>query len=295
MKKTPYPLPLFLVTFLGLSLSVSSLAGATGSYISEYFDYGDTIVNLDGLGGGSGWAGDWQRTSTWGIESDYTKYQPSTNLSSAVNGYENSGNVGGSAGGATRVDRTTWRSTGALDGTIWISFLLRFNQGFDNGHSAISFNPTHSNTGNAANMFSVRPGNSGNTPQNFKYNGESSTVGSDIFNFSTNQTYLMMVRIVIDEDGDNDRLDIWTHVADASSITALGTPDFSRADADAFGSSLTSFGVAIRDTRIDAIRISNAENGFDFVTTGVIPEPGTSALLMGGAVFMVLLLRRRRG
>ncbi len=274
----------------GVGLAVFP-AVASAAYISEYFDYGDTQVNLDGLGGGFGWGGDWVRTAGYGGAGDYTKYIPSTNLSSVTPGYENLDNVGGSAGGASRLNRTTWRSTGGLDGTIWLSLLLRFNAGFDQGHSVVSFNPTLSDESAVPNRFSVRPGNSGNTPQNFTYDGVTTTVPSSTFNFVTNQTYLMMVRIVVDETGANDRLDIWTHVGNATSIAALGTPDFSQADADVFGSSLNTFGIVVRDTRIDAIRISNAANAFSFATTGVIPEPATGLLLALGFGVAV----RRRG
>jgi hypothetical protein len=262
-------------------------AVASAAYISEYFDHGDTQVNLDGLGGGFGWGGDWVRTAGYGSAGDYTKYMPTTNLGSAVPGYENLDNVGGSAGGASRLNRTTWRSTGGLDGTIWMSMLIRFNQGFDSGHSVISFNALHSDETTVPNRFSVRPGNAGNTPQNFIYNNVLTTVPSSTFNFVTNQTYLMMVRIVIDETGTNDRLDIWTHVADATSIATLGTPNFSQADADVFGLSLNTLGLVVRDTRFDAIRISNAANAFRFVTTGIIPEPA-SAVLLGLAGLLAL-------
>jgi hypothetical protein len=267
---------------------------AEGALISEYFNYGDTTTALygastgaDGLNGGSGWASGWRRPGDGGA-SDYPDYIAGANLTVTKTGYSNEGNLStggllGQAANMTRSDRHVHRLVNAMDGTIWMSALVRFVEnsrpvtfGFDGAvNSPLNRVQVHNNT--------MTP-----TYNSVTQTGAASGIGQ-------NNTALVVFRITVDADGDFDRIEGWSNPSDVSSIASLGTPTINTgATADVFGSSITvfSFAAARNSTdgsRIDAIRISDETNAFQFVMTGV-PEPATTSLL---GVAGLALLRRR--
>ncbi len=271
-------------------VAVFIAATAQAATMSEYFDYGDTqTTTLTGLNGGDGWGGAWSQTTGYGTADSYTDYRPTVNLTSSVTGYVGTGNTGGAAGqGSGGGDRNNFRDTGGLTGTIWFSALFQINASFN--ASYITFDRNHSTWGENYLRFQV--GNAANAPQRLLYANTIYDIPSTTFNFSTNQAYVLIGRVTIDDNGSNDRIELWTHPSDVSTIAALGAPDFNLATADVFGTSMDYFGIDIRNSYVDAIRISDEPYAFEFVTTGIIPEPASLGLI--GVAAMFLLGGRRR-
>ena len=290
----------------GLALLGLSVA-ANGVPITEYFNgYGTLQTRFDNLpppNGGTGWAGDYSGYSG-GNPLDRPYYLPGTNLNPTVTGYSSPQNLAGSNDGAAGLaNQITWarRPTGPLTGTIWISAAFRVGTG--NRGLAMSFD-SNAQAGTVPNYVwlcsSVWDGAAwptGGPAQQFSYDGGVTYIPATTFNFAGNSEHLLVARIIINDNGTNDRLTVWTHPGDVSSFAALGAPNFDQATADAFGTSLDYFWFYCETTgvpypAIDSIRISDDANlAFGFVTTGMVPEPATLTLL---TLAGLALLRRRK-
>jgi hypothetical protein len=113
--------------------------------------------------------------------------------------------------------------------------------------------------------------------------------GSD---FAEGTTHLLLSRLTIGADGNNDNLDFWVNPNLTGGEVGLGAPLLSFSGNDAFGTSLTNIGISFTGplSQIDAIRISNAADGF----AQVIPEPSTYALFAGLSILAAAVFFRRK-
>jgi len=289
----------------GLALLGLSVA-ANGVEISEYFnDYGSTqtqFFNLPTPNGGTGWASNYNAYNG-GDPNDWTDYVPGDSVTPAVTGYSAPQNLTGATNGTARHGQWgswySYRATGLLTGTVWVSSAFRV--GTDNNQTSVEFSLDSNSSSSTNNGVLLRNSVADSVPwraQGFTYNGTTTWIPNSTYNFAKGAVSLLVARIIIDETGNNDRLTVWTHPGDVSSIAALGTPDFDQATADVFGTSFDYFGFKVQsgtiegsNPAIDSIRISNDGNlAFGFVTTGMVPEPATLSLLALGGL---ALLRRR--
>lgn len=101
--------------------------------------------------------------------------------------------------------------------------------------------------------------------------------------------YLLLARVTVDYQDNLDRIEFWVNPDLSNGEAGLGTPLLSADGANVLNAvagprvSFSSGGA------LDAIRISNDPDGFEYVTA--VPEPASlGALGLGGLV----LLRRRR-
>ncbi len=175
-----------------------------------------------------------------------------------------------------------------------MSLTYSIGAGFDAGTIGLHFDSSSFATP-PVNGLRLRNGNASNAPQTFYYGGSGTSIPSSTWNPVVGDAYLLMARFTIDYDvNGNDRVQVWTHPGDVSTIGALGTADFLGEGSDVFGAAFNSIGFMVPGaSRLDSIRISNESDGFTFVTTGVaIPEPG-SLVLFGLAGLSILLFRRR--
>jgi hypothetical protein len=292
---------------LSLIPLLASAVSLHGQVIVENFnDYGDTRVNLMDLGSaGGGWAGPW----TNNIRPDYV---PGAGLTYDQPGYAyNSENLVGANHGLASYHLGTGSQSGQvarrafaepLTGTIWISFLAHVDGPADNNTAGgapvipdVIFWLNHGQT--PANFVALRGQVDGSKPGGYRVAAVSRYAGSDTFaagsDFAEGTTHLLLSRIIIGADGNNDSLDFWVNPNLSGGEVGLGAPLLSFSGADAYGSSLTNIGVSFTGplSQIDAIRISNAPDGF----AQVIPEPSTYAFFVGLSILgTALLLRRKR-
>lgn len=253
---------------------------AGGADLTEYFNgYGASQVNGIGLNGGTGWASAYTYLGSGDPNSAFD-YVPNIQVSPTVTGYASTGNVIGSTNGAAGKGGTETqaaRQTGALTGTIWISAAYRLDGA---ANQFVRF-WLDANSASPANHILIRCNSTGGSwvTENITYGG---TVYTDDSYKLLAGDRLVIIRVVINENGSNDRLTVWTRPADVSSVAALGTPDFDMNTVDAFGDALNWFGFNANSggtgNYIDSIRISNEAYGFTFVTTGEVagdPVGGT--------------------
>ncbi len=274
-------LALSCVTAMALGSSVSSAAT-----ITEYFNnYGTTQANLETFTPslGSGWAGNWTRPGG-GTVANYGDYVPGATVSPTATGYFSAGNETDSGDGAFGSNAfgdkryNTHRATGGLTGEIWISAAYVVGTSASNG--TVSFQlDTNAFTSTATRVSVSHSPNTANPEvQQFYYNGAATNLDRTVWNGAQSPN-VMMIRIDMDYSGSNDRLSVWTHPTNVSSVAALGTPDFQASSANVFGTSFDYLGIiAGQASRIDSIRISNDPGAFTFVTTGVVPEPASIGL-----------------
>ena len=244
-----------------------------GDLIVENFDYGDTGGNLIDFGSaGDGWGGGWSGNNA-------ANYFPDTNLTYTADGYSNLNNDAntGSAGGGSNPGNVSRRDfSSGLDGTVWFSALANMaNTGQD-----LLFWLTGDATNN--NFVAIR----GDEAHVRVAGNTMNTTGQS---FADNTTHLWLVRATMDSAGD-DTLDFWINPDLSGGESGLGTPLLSQTGQ--MGATMTGVGISMGSgtNLLDAIRVSNEENGFELVT--VIPEPGTF-LLVGIAGFLLAYFRRR--
>ena len=265
----------------------------TAAIAVEYFnDYGTATVGLvDGtLNGGIGWSGAWQGGTS-------NSYFQAANPTYSGSGYSSTGNDSGADDGVARGSTTSsiaYRTLadGGMTGTIWISALV--NQTSD-GDLLLWLDKTNATaTGADREFVSLRSstGTSGGTVPEpiMAYNGTDTSSNNTDFAAGT---HLFMIRIDMNYSGTNDAISFWINPTLTGGIAGLGTPIYSANTADAYGTVFDGIGMSSNGVQstLDAIRISNDANGFDFVTTG-IPEPSCAALALFAATGF--LVRRRR-
>ena len=255
----------------GAALLIAA-AAARGADITEYFNgYGASQVNGLTLNGGTGWASAY--TYSGGGDPNATfDYVPNIQVNPTVTGYASTGNLSGSTNGAAGKGGVACqgaRQLGALTGTIWMSAAYRLD-GWANQYVSFWLDQ---NSESPANQVLIRCNSTGGSwvTENISYSGVGYT--DDSYKLGAGD-YLMVMRVIINDNGSNDRLTVWTHPANVSSVAALGTPDFDMNTADAFGTALDWFGFNANSggtgNYIDSVRISNAAYGFTFVTTGEV-------------------------
>ncbi len=292
---------------LGLIPFLASLATLHGQAIVENFnDYGDTRVDLLNLGtAGGGWAGPWQNS----FRPDYL---PGARLTYNQPGYAyNSANLAGATHGVASYHDGTGSQSGQvarrafaepLTGTVWISFLAHIDgPAANNTEGGAPINPDvifWLNHGQSpANFVALRSQVDETKPNGYRVAGVSRFAGADTFaegsDFAEGTTHLMLSRLTINADGNNDNLDFWVNPDLTGGEAGLGIPLLSFSGQNAYGSSLANIGVSLTGplSQIDAIRISNDADGF----AQVIPEPSTYALLVGITLLgAAVLIRRKR-
>lgn len=281
-------------------LSFSPVRAQT--YISEYFNgYGESDIKLETVaaGGGTGWQGNWTRPSG-GTAASYSNYMAGAIVAPVLTGYSSAGNLTGSgngtAGGSSITSSlyNTHRATGPLTGEIWISVAYRVNGFSDGGATTLIFDSNAFAAPNSITLFnSPNAANQGS----FVYNSSGTSLDRNLFNPANGVDYLLLARIDMNyNESGHDRLSIWLTMTDVTSLATIGSAFFVGEGADVFGESFGFIGLNVRgDSRLDAIRISDAPDAFHFVTTGTaIPEPSTYAIITSFVVMGVVLWRRRR-
>ena len=292
-----------LMSLTGMFILLVAVSQAQAVFVTDYFDYGGSTVDLHNLGTATdGWTGAWTRrdTSTSLLGPDYAA---GDRLVFGNPDYSNDLNPVGSGGAtidtgnAVHPSQRTLTPTG--EGDVWISVLARLSNveaGF-NSRATVWLNPGASLGGTAD---GVRFGIQDNLA--IARMGSNTTQDEVEVTLNNNETYLWLARLTVDGSGD-DNLDFWIKSAsdDISSVTALGSPVASITGLNYFGASgLTEVGLGFHNdgdpSTLDALRISNEANAFQQVTLGFtpvvpVPEPGS---LLGLSLGSVLLLLRRR-
>lgn len=259
------------------------VTGAQGASVSEYFDYdGTDSANLNTFGSsGDGWAGAW-------FGGNGPDFIPGTNLTYTDPGYSNAGNTGGMAGyGGSDAGDISSRLLGApMTGTVWVSVLARVSGNQSDAILWLRDNPH----GDNANFISLRGTVNGtdNAPVPvLRYGASDNRQGPDAVELG--DVYLLLGRVTVDYEDDLDRIEFWVNPDLSNGEAGLGTPLLSADGANVLNAvagprvSFSSGGA------LDAIRMSNDPDGFEYVTA--VPEPASlGAIGLGG----LMLLRRRR-
>lgn len=262
---------------------------------TEYFNgYGSSSIDISALNGGTGWAGPW----TGGAATDYA---PGAPLVYGGAGYQATGNESDADDGVatgTAAGTLSYRLLSAgLSGTIWISATTLQTS---SGDILFWLDKTNVNvgTGTADRDFVGLRGTVGTTGVNsppepvIGYNGTSDDTSSTA-DFALNSTHLILLRIDMNYSAALDRLNVWFNPNLSGGELGLSTPDFVKSSLDAYGATFDGLGLSFSaiTNQLDAIRLSNEADGFNFVTTGV-PEPSTA--LLGSLAGGLILARRRR-
>lgn len=277
---------------LKLFATAALVAGFVGTSASAALVAAD--LNTGGLdtGWSAGWAGSSNRMIVTASDLTYANYGiTQTGTTDMVYGGNN-----------THADRMDSRTiTSAMSGEVWFSILVNVPQ--DGGFAGISFDdgtPSPAYSHNNSDLRIVM------SPTELWIDWEGGatnaawTADATVGGFSAG-THLLLGKMNI--GAGNDSIDVWVDpdVNAAGGPGGLGAADYSNATVD-FMDSIAAIGVPLHmgtntpvnptpiDTA-DAIRVSDTVDAFEDVT-GVVPEPGSLALLgLGG----LLIARRRRG
>jgi hypothetical protein len=256
---------------------------ASGKLTSKA-DFNDLVshpINMRFSPTGSGFVGTWDGTGTENVVAGDLAY--------SKGGYAvlQSGDRPGKVQGNYNEPRQNTRGlAGSLDGEIWMSVLLSNPDA--TARAGISLNPaTNADPvqGPVEQLILLN-----GTSLSFALRGVTLTTASDVL--ALGQTHLILAKLNVISGMDT--LSIW---GDPEDLLNLGAPDLIVSDRDLMESfsfvGLLSYNTAgpafsANGGYIDALRISNAEDGF-FQVTGV-PEPGSCAVILLGFA----LMRRRR-
>ncbi len=266
--------------FIGLAVCVLCFASVAQATIVQQDFNGLVAGSLDGQAGGTGFgANNWGATGTIDVVHSADLVAPaSTNFA-----LTQSAGTAGIVNGVYRSARQVARALDvALTGTVWGSYLTLVDTDEKNG---IGFNNT-SGTSNVG-----KPGFDNLSRDRIYYRPLSGAQASADDALTEGIANLVLFRIIIDADGTNDDVTIWTN-PDVTDL-ASETPAIAKATVDFVGSSITGLTVQSWGTgnvgAIDMITLSDGPNAY-FDVTGV-PEPATMLLLgLGG----LTLVRRRR-
>lgn len=245
-----------------LSLALIPLHAAL---LIDNFDYGSTSGDLIDFGSaGGGWSGGW-------TDSNKPDYIPGTNLiynDSNYSNFDNNATTGSSGGGTSIGSRTTRDFESAMSDTVWISALAKMSNVKKNEMLIWV---------DGKSFFGIRTGD-----PVARIDGKPDIEGSLPASVSNGHTMLWLARITWDIDAsNNDRLEFWINPDLSGGAGGLGPATTSQIRQ--LGSSISEIGVSSRDNDnyLDALRISDAPNGFELVTA---PEPDVLILL--GFVFV---------
>ncbi len=274
---------------------------ANAATIVADFNNLDTGI-LRGQAGGTGFSGNWLGSAA-GSNPTTRNVVVAGNLTSANYTLTQSGTAQ-SVQSTDKREATDSQNYVALatpqTGIVWFSFLAQLTDAEDRVGFSLNVTGNTPGTGSRDADF-ILVGAAGGA-SNFRTRIGANSV-TNATSLSIGTTYLVLARININATG-NDALDVWfnpnlTSYTSESQFLGAVTPSYSIGTADwVTGSSISNIGVFSYNNGatnpdggiIDAIRMSNDSDAF-FQVTGVIPEPGTSMLLLGG--LGMLALRRR--
>ena len=266
-------------------------APAIAASMSEHFnDYGPSAVALNGLNGGSGWPGAWSSSGSAPIYVSLSAGD-ANNLSYP---YDNTGNeanasaagADGAAGdnGGTLTDRAI-RSVGSLDGTLWISALVRYDSPTDDVNIWLD----------SADLIGIQDQQAvldyGSSVDIEGTGADDDDVAGVDPVFAVDTTHLLLLKVVFNSPSLTDSYSFWVNPPLDGTEGGLGLPLFSRTGINALGGALTNVGIAFSGSggRVDSIRLSNDPDGLTDVAA--VPGPATGWLLMTG---LALLATRRK-
>lgn len=263
--------------------AIALLTGAAQGAIlfNDSFDYGSSDTGISS-------AGNWSSTSS------VLKYDADGGLDVPQMSGESGGamwlDFNDSRTASNSADFTTLNLTtlGAGD-SVWMTTLFQY----------VSGNTDHSLEvagGSVSGMGFAVSGTGGVSVKATLNTTVNATNGTGIT--LTTGTYLMLARYTKGSGTSpvDSAVDLWINPADASSVSALGTADWTLDSGDGQvkwgrdGNSLTSISEATpsQQGRIDEIRVATT---FSELNLAAIPEPSTALL---GALGLLALLRRRR-
>ena len=276
-----------------LALAPSARSAVAVEYFNDYGTTSPTGLVSGGLNGGSGWSGAWQGGAS-------NSYFQAANPTYSGTGYSDTGNDNGADDGVARGSSTSsiaYRNLadGGMGGTIWLSAIVNQTA---SGDMLLWLDKTNTTASGVDRDFVALRGSTGtspagdNTPEAvMSYNGGTDLTSSTV-NFAAG-THLFLVRIDMNYSAALDRVSFWINPDLTGGEAGIGTAIYTAGTLDTFGTVFDGIGISSDGTQstIDAIRISNESNGFNFVTTG-IPEPSLSLLLLASGA--VSVFRRRR-
>lgn len=261
--------------------AIALLTGAAHGAVlfSDSFDYGSSDTGISSAG-------------NWSSGSSVLKYDADGGLDNP----QMSGETGGamwldfndSRSASNSADFTTLDLTtlGAGD-SVWMTTLFQYVSG-NNAHSLKIAGGTVSEMG-------VTISSGGSVSVEATLDTSVNATNGTGLSLATG-THLMLLRYTKGTGTSpvNSAVDLWINPADASSVSALGTADWTLDSSDGQvkwgrdGNSLTSISEATpsQQGRIDEIRVATS-----FSELNMIPEPSTAIL---GSLGLLALLRRRR-
>lgn len=284
---------------LAVACLVMAAAGglAHGALVLDDFNYGTDSQTMNSITspGGSGWTGRWGATT--GSSTSKMFIDRDANLTYSGGGYDITQSGVGRAYGTYTAFRGINRYIDTdLAGEIWFSVLLQTVSSSPASHAGIQFN-NHADAPYSGNDYDIGKWHVDIRVNDLqvRYNGVNYT---GLKTLALGQTHLIVGRLVVGPGFD--LMEVW---ADPADLSNLGTPLFSRMDAD-MGSKLYLAGVfayaegGTETARgyIDALRISDGDGSAArafFDVTGV-PEPSTLTAAAVGIAFLVIRGRQRR-
>ncbi len=208
----------------------------------------------------------------------YVNAQPSGQLIS--------GGAGADSTGPTYAAVVSGRGIrGGMEGTIWISALARLD-GTDEGQDVLLW-LDRTAAGNGVNAGDAFIGLRKSGYIQLRHSGNVNLFEASDTTYAAGEVHLLLARLVLNADGTADELSFWIN----PNLHDLGAPNLFASGGDFFGDTLEGIGLSLGSAggAIDAIRISNAPDGF-LAVTGV-PEPAGTGVL---ALASIVLTRRRR-
>lgn len=289
----------FAKTICASTLGVLTLSPcASAAVVVEDFNYATDNQVLLGATGGSGWSGAWGPSTGVGQNTSRIRVDIDANLTYSTGGY----NISQTGTGRVYGDFNAFRGINRyidtnLTGAVWFSALVQ-NTGSShhagvqfNNHADAPFDQTDYNQG----LFDVEIAN---TDLVVRYNGTNNTIVGP--SFALSQTHLILGRITFQDNGANDKLEVWADPADLTNLgSALFTANSADIGADLFLAGYFGYGSSnVTNTMqglADALRFSdgggNPDTAYLDVTGVSVPEPGG---MMVVPVAIGLLVRRRR-